>query len=209
MVYGSFKMESGTFFKLEPLFFGNWNIPMFMICIFYSSLICSFSFFLVPACDEHIPGTSNKKYLFSVTLLPNSGLCFLVVEVSRSCTVRHTHTHTHTPSHPPPSHTHTHTSPASPTHTHTHTQSHTSTPPPSTYTYTAGSTLLNEISDSHRCSYLLNIKKNTRGEHLRPQRDSNPLSSNEAAPDLHLVPHGNRDQQSQIIFSLLSHPKVQ
>jgi len=134
VVYGSFKMESGTFFKLEPLFFGNWNIPMFMICIFYSSLICSFSFFLVPACDEHIPGTSNKKYLFSVTLLPNSGLCFLVVEVSRSCTVRHTHTHTHPPIHPPPTHTHTHPPPLP--HTHTHTHSHTHPPPPLPHTHT-------------------------------------------------------------------------
>ena len=46
---------------------------------------------------------------------------------------------------------------------------------------------------------------NIKEENLRPQRDSNPLSSNKAAPDLHLRPQGHRDQQSPIIFSLLPH----
>jgi hypothetical protein len=36
---------------------------MGIICVLYYSFIHSFSFFQVTAYDEHIPGTSNNKFL--------------------------------------------------------------------------------------------------------------------------------------------------
>ena len=60
---GFLKWKVGPFFYLSH-FSSGIEISMCMIRILYSSLIFSFSFFLVPACDEHIPGTSNNKFSF-------------------------------------------------------------------------------------------------------------------------------------------------
>jgi len=124
------------------------EISMCVICVLYSSLIFSFSFFLVPACDELIPGNSNNKFsfffLWRYCQNPASAASLLrFLDHAPLDTHAHTQTHTHTNTH-----THTHTQ----THTRTHTYTHTNTHKP-------GNTLLNEVSARHRGSYLLNIKQ--------------------------------------------------
>ena len=66
-------------------------------------------------------GVQTPSHTF-IAQQPNSGLGSLIVEFSRSHTIRHTHTH-HTHTH----HTHTHTHHIH-THTHPHTYRHTHTP---------------------------------------------------------------------------------